>query len=493
MAWMFAAVQDDMTVGMHLHIHYLYAPPFPPTPFYPHPAIGMLSDNFARKTRIDNKKAARTGTKSNVIMPPHLPYIGPFTHGMPKDKTGVQVAWMGAGMGAHPFGGVGFVVIEGKPAAGFLSGMLGCWCVAPGFDMKVPLLGLDFIMVPGFRFPTVLYGPAPLALDLFVLLLSMIEDLLDYLVAKIPIPWLRKVAEIARDAFMTGLEVAVETWEENDPHPSLAECLARGARFMGYAFADGMVTWALDKALGKTFDRLGSTKAVGWLKQSRIGGLATDIAIETGKDFLRFEANKLFRAGADAWTGGEYGEYYRRKLETRPDFGIGSFLVAGARGWGVHANTNARNKLAANYKAHLMNRSITARGAAGGRPGADEYRAFNRGVLRDSKAPGWKRRDDAFERHFNKYGPGGMTGFGGVQANTGTHARNWSYDGKPELLEGARKGGKTVLQKAKEKTMADMFNEATKDLFGGEDELGQAGEDARKTFAKTLARRLFKL
>ncbi len=46
MAWMFAAVQDDITGGMHMHIHYLYAPPFAPTPFYPRPAIGMLGEQI---------------------------------------------------------------------------------------------------------------------------------------------------------------------------------------------------------------------------------------------------------------------------------------------------------------------------------------------------------------------------------------------------------------------------------------------------------------
>ena len=65
MAWMFAGVENDMSVGMHLHYHFV-PPLMPPVPFYPHPAIGIARDKFATKTKVNNKKAARTGTKFKI-------------------------------------------------------------------------------------------------------------------------------------------------------------------------------------------------------------------------------------------------------------------------------------------------------------------------------------------------------------------------------------------------------------------------------------------
>src|SRR5687768_7252147 len=180
---MFAATEQDMTVGMHMHYHYFPPPPMPPVPFYPHPAIGMIRDKLCSTVKADNRKAAKTGAKTKVLLPPHLPLMGPLTHGVGKENTGIQQVWMGAGIGVHPFGGVGFVVLEGKPAAGMLSNCLGCWCVAPGFDMMLPFVGLDFVMIPT-RGISVFYGPAPLALDLFVLLLSLLRDLFDYILSK---------------------------------------------------------------------------------------------------------------------------------------------------------------------------------------------------------------------------------------------------------------------------------------------------------------------
>src|SRR5262245_4133592 len=115
MAWMFAATANDMTVGMHFHYH--FTPPSPaPIPFYPHPAIGFIKDKLCGSGKADGRQAAKTGAKTKVLVPPHLPWIGPLVTGTAKENTGVQQAWMGAGIGVHPFGGIGFVTLEGKPA-----------------------------------------------------------------------------------------------------------------------------------------------------------------------------------------------------------------------------------------------------------------------------------------------------------------------------------------------------------------------------------------
>jgi hypothetical protein len=494
---MFAGVQDDLTVGMHMHYHFLYAPPFTPTPFYPHPAIGMLRDKFAKKTKIDNKKAARTGTKSKIMLPPHLPYIGPFTHGMPKETTGIQVAWMGAGMGAHPFGGVGFVVIEGKPAAGFLSSMLGCWCVSPGFDMKLPFVGLDFIMVPGFRLPTVLYGPAPLAMDLFVLLLSIIEDLLDYLISKIPIPWLREIADVAKTALMTGLETAVEAYEQG-VRP-ISACLLKGARYAGYAFVDGMVSWGVGKVLDFGLGKFKGSKTGKWLKDSKLGKWATDskfgsfvtdFALDIGKGTFKLQAKEFLTSPMKKWTmrtgpdGKQYSEYEKFKSDQKAgkaEFGIGSILEAGATSWGKHANTTSQERFMSNYKSHVMHSSISERKS--GKVGMDDYRKFKKFEL-DQKKGGWKARDDAGQRHFNKFGPGGMTGFNGKHGDLSK--TDFKPNKRTEHWEGMKKGGKEMFNKTKESTMNEMFDDFSEDFL-------EEDSKSRKTFTKQLAKQLFKL
>ncbi|GIW70921.1 MAG: hypothetical protein KatS3mg102_0463 [Planctomycetota bacterium] len=477
MAWMFAAVQDDMTVGMHLHYHFLYAPPFPPTPFYPHPAIGFLRDKFAAKTKIDNKKAARTGTKSKILLPPHLPYIGPFTHGTPKETTGIQQVWMGAGIGVHPFGGIGFIVIEGKPAAGFLSNMLGCWCVAPGFDMKLPFIGLDFVMMPGFRVPTVFYGPAPLAIDLFVLLLSIIEDLLDYLISKIPIPFLRDLAEIAKSALMTGLEVAVEAYEKG-VRP-IAACLARGVRYAAYAFVDGMVSYALGKVLdagfGKAGEVLGKTKVGSWVKSNRVGALVAKKVAGKLQDKISSGANELLKSGMDRITGGEYSQYLERKdaFGAEPG-GIVGLLDAGATAFAKDANSKAQQRLYDSYNAHLMHKSITERGLPGGEK-AGGWRDLKRAELAQKKG-GLFQRDDAFQKHFGK----GMTGFNKPFEFKATHHE------APSLSESAKVGGKTVLDKVKKQVVNDALETATKELFGQPQD--RTAEKAQQTLSSSFAR-----
>jgi hypothetical protein len=241
MAWMFAGTEQDMTVGMHLHYHYL--PPYmPPTPFYPHPAIGQIRDKLCGAVKADNRKAAKTGSKTKILLPPHLPIIGPLCTGVPKENTGIQQVWMGAGIGVHPFGGIGFVILEGKPAAGMLSNCLGCWSVAPGFDMMLPFIGLDFVMVPT-RGVSVLYGPAPLALDLFVLLLSLLRDLFDWILSKVPDGFWKDVLSDAFDSIMVGAEVFCDAIEQGK---SPMEALKMGAQATAYTFVDKSLTRAIN-------------------------------------------------------------------------------------------------------------------------------------------------------------------------------------------------------------------------------------------------------
>lgn len=341
MAWMFAGTENDMSVGMHLHYHYL-PPVMPPTPFYPHPALGIARDKFASKTKVNNRKAARTGTKFKVLMPPHLPLIGPLTHGVGKENTGIQQGWMGAGIGVHPFGGIGFVVIEGKPALGFLSNLMGCWCVAPGFDMMLPFVGLDFLMIPTHA-PTVLYGPAPLALDLFVLLIAMIECVLDYLVGKIKIPILKDIAGIAKNAVVEGLETAATAYESG-VRP-ISACLAAGGKAAGYTFVDGMVGYAAGKItgpLGKIPIAGGAVQ--GWAK-GQIHGAANDQINNVLPGYNDYLADKKKQKAAQGATpGGVFGAVDQ----------IGT-------SWGKGANAAANKR----YATELANRDPNAKARPG--------------------------------------------------------------------------------------------------------------------------------
>jgi hypothetical protein len=295
---MFAGTELDMSVGMHQHIHLPWVVFAPPTPFYPHPAVGFIRDKLATKTKVDNRKAARTGSKFKILLVPHMPWIGPITHGTGKEGTGIQLGFMGAGIGVHPFGGVGFVTIEGKPALGMLSPLLGCWCVAPGFDMMVPFLGLDFLMVPT-RMPTVLYGPAPLAVDLFVLLIANIECVLDYLIGKIKIPILKDIAKIAKDSLIEGLETAATSWETQDPPKSVTKALKAGTRAAGYSFVNGMVSYAAKKITGP----LGKIPMVGAPVQKWATG----------------QINTAVTGQIDELTDGDYKKYRDDKKQRQKD------------------------------------------------------------------------------------------------------------------------------------------------------------------------------
>ncbi|MFC1706201.1 hypothetical protein ACFL59_05160 [Planctomycetota bacterium] len=285
MAWMFAGTENDMTVGMHQHYHYSPPPPMPPVPFYPHPALGFARDKFATKTKIDNRKAARTGSKTKILAPPHLPLIGPLTHGTGKENTGIQQLFVGVGIGVHPFGGIGFCTIEGKPAVGMLSSCLGCWCVAPGFDMMLPLVGLDLLMIPT-RMPTVIYGPAPLALDLFVLIMSIVSDVLDYLINKIPIPFLKTLAQKAKAALMRGMEAGCTAWESG-VRP-ISECVKKGAKVAGATFVNSMADWAANTITGPL---------------GKIPGIGGDV-----KKWAKGELMRATNKGMDALTDGEYSK-----------------------------------------------------------------------------------------------------------------------------------------------------------------------------------------
>lgn len=241
MAWMFAGTENDMTIGFHMHYHLVPMPAPTPVPFYPHPAMGILGDKLCENVKADNRKAAKTGTKAKVLMPPHLPLIGPLTTGVAKENTGLQQVWMGAGIGAHPFGGIKFVVLEGKPAAGMLSNCMGCWGTAPGCDMMLPFIGADFVMIPT-RAVTVMYGPAPLAIDLYVLLLSMIGNVFEKILSKIPDGIWNVIAQVGFGALMEGAEKFVE---EIEAGKSPLDALKSAAEETGYGLIKGTIAAVL--------------------------------------------------------------------------------------------------------------------------------------------------------------------------------------------------------------------------------------------------------
>jgi hypothetical protein len=293
MAWMFAATEQDMTIGLHMHYHFV-PPLMPPTPFYPHPAIGLIKDKLCTSVKADNRKAAKTGAKTKVLLPPHLPLLGPLTTGMAKENTGVQTAWMGAGIGVHPFGGIGFVVLEGKPAAGMLSNCMGCWGVAPGLDMMLPFVGLDFIMIPT-RGPTVFYGPAPLALDLFVFLLAMLQNLFDWILSKVPDGFWKDVLSDAMESVMEGAEVFCDAIEHG---ASPMDALKSAGKATAYAFVDKTVKRATDAVWDKTVGKI-LPKGDTWT------GMALDYAVEktTGVKGVKKLKEKAGEAVSDKVVG----------------------------------------------------------------------------------------------------------------------------------------------------------------------------------------------
>lgn len=297
MAWMFAGTEQDMTVGMHLHYHFL--PPYmPPTPFYPHPAIGFIQDKLCGSVKADNRKAAKTGSKTKILLPPHLPLLGPLCTGMPKENTGIQQVWMGAGIGVHPFGGIGFVILEGKPAAGMLSNCMGCWSVAPGLDMMLPFIGLDFVMIPT-RGVSVLYGPAPLALDLFVFLLAMLQNLFDWILSKVPDGFWKDVLQDAFDSIMVGAEVFCDAIEQGK---SPGEALKAAAQATAYTFVDKCV----DRAVNAAFAPLEKAIGDGWT------GKAVDFVLDAGfgtsKEKIKSDIKEGIVGKIDDATGGFLGK-----------------------------------------------------------------------------------------------------------------------------------------------------------------------------------------
>lgn len=296
MAWMFAGTEQDMTVGMHLHYHYL-PPLMPPTPFYPHPAIGFIQDKLCGSVKADNRKAAKTGSKTKILLPPHLPILGPLCTGMPKENTGIQQVWMGAGIGVHPFGGIGFVILEGKPAAGMLSNCMGCWSVAPGLDMMLPFIGLDFVMIPT-RGVSVLYGPAPLALDLFVFLLAMLQNLFDWILSKVPDGFWKDVLTDAFDSIMVGAETFCDAIEQGK---SPMEALAAGAQATAYTFVDKTLTRAVDAVFAPLDKVIGD----GWA--SKAVDFTLDAGFGTSRDKIKEGIKDKLLDGAVDLTGGKDG------------------------------------------------------------------------------------------------------------------------------------------------------------------------------------------
>lgn len=307
MAWMFAGTEHDMVVGIHFHLHNMIVPPPVVTvPFTPsiHPALAQLDDKLARTVKVDNRKAARTGSKASVNIPPHLPIIyfagiGPVMAGSFKDKDQM---FMGVGLGVHPLGGIGFVTIEGKPAVGMLCMSMSCMSCGP-VEMMIPAMP-NFLLIPT-RMPTVLYGLLPLALDLLVILIAMIENLLDWLLDKLPDGILKDILNVAKDAFIASLEVFCEAMFESDPPKSFGEALSMAGKAFAYEFVDGMVELATDKLCGAIGDSLGPVGSLLW---NFVGESIVTDAIDGAKE-----------DAMNAITGGDYGEYQAWKDAAKAD------------------------------------------------------------------------------------------------------------------------------------------------------------------------------
>lgn len=390
MAWMFAATEQDMGVGMHMHYH--LPPPVlaPPTPFPSHAAMTFFDDKLATKTKVDNRKAARTGTKAKFLLLPHLPWIGPLSTGMPKDNTGAQQILMGVGIGVHPFGGLGFVTIEGKPAAGMLSTCLGCYGVAPGFDMMLPFVGLDFVMIPT-RLPTVFYGPAPLALDLFVLILALVEALFDWIASKLPDGFAKDLLDIFKKSVLEGLEASFTAYESG-VRP-ISACMQAGVRAFTYAFIDNMIDYAVGKAVdavagvvggafGSVTDGLlaktGTTWASGAL--SVVGGGLMEGAKTLATDYVKGAAGGV----VNDMTGGDYQNYLdeRSKQQNAAKSDLENPVLGPVAG--VIEKASAVANKTANKKGSEVGLNTSAGASTIGQAVAED---FVSGKLQDAAAP----------------------------------------------------------------------------------------------------------
>jgi hypothetical protein len=321
MAWMFAGTEQDLMVGVHFHQHKKVFPPVVPVPpFYVpmqpsfHPSLGPLRDKLAGTVKVDGRKAAKTGTKAKILLPPHLPVVyflgvGPMEHIMPKENTGIDQIFMGAGIGAHPFGGIGFVVVEGKPAAGMLSIALGCQCIG-GFDVMLPIpaWGIANALLIPTRGVSVLYGPAPLAIDLVVLAVAALQSLVDYLCNKIKNPWLKDLAQAAGNALVAGVEDFAACRFERDPPMSTADALAHAGRTAAYTFVDQAVSAVIKRGVGSAF------KAIG-------GKIPDNAILKFGWDKAKGELQKkatsalkdLAFSGVDSLTGGDFNKWKKEQ------------------------------------------------------------------------------------------------------------------------------------------------------------------------------------
>src|SRR5439155_25092975 len=84
-------------------------------------------------------------------------------------------------------------------------------------------------------------------IDLFVLLLSLLRDLMDYVLSKVPDGFWKDVLSDAFDAVEKGAEVFCDAIEQGK---SPAEALRAGAAAAAYSFVDSCVNRAVDAAGG---------------------------------------------------------------------------------------------------------------------------------------------------------------------------------------------------------------------------------------------------
>ena len=128
-----AAKQNDMVVGVDIHIVMIPAPPGPPVPTpLPNPFNGMLNGNLSSNVKIMGMPAATVGSTADNV-PPHIPAGGPFQK-PPDNKAEIKMGSM-------------TVKINGKQAARM--GDMTQTCQDPAPNMTAQLIAVSTVLIGG--------------------------------------------------------------------------------------------------------------------------------------------------------------------------------------------------------------------------------------------------------------------------------------------------------------------------------------------------------
>jgi hypothetical protein len=156
----------------------------------------------------------------------------------------------------------------------------------------------NLLLIPT-RGISVFYGIAPLAIDLCVLLVAMVQNLLNFLVSMVPEGILKDLAANAADAVVAGLETFLEARFERDPPASTSEALAEAGRTAAYTFVEGATETLAEAATGALGDMIagpeGSPTRFLW------DAVVADPLQEGMQDLAGEAINEL--------TGGDYQEW----------------------------------------------------------------------------------------------------------------------------------------------------------------------------------------